>query len=133
VRILGVDDEVKNAELPALALRDGGHEAEFVNGGEAALGRMAGMPFEAVVTDLRMPRMDGLELLRELILQALERAGGNKSQAARLLGLTRRTPHSRMEKHHLRKPGEGVEAGDEDGAAPRGAGAAEPGSEGGAG
>ena len=30
-------------------------------------------------------------LERELILQALERAGGNKSQAARLLGLTRRT------------------------------------------
>ena len=49
-----------------------------------------------------------LEVLeRELILQALERARGNKSQAARLLGLTRRTLYSRMEKHGLRKPGEG--------------------------
>jgi DNA-binding NtrC family response regulator len=72
-------------------------------------------------------------LERELILQALERAGGNKSQAARLLGLTRRTLYSRMEKHGLRKPGEGDEAGDEEGAEPRGAGAAEPGSQGGAG
>jgi DNA-binding NtrC family response regulator len=66
VRVLVVDDEIKNAELTALALRDGGHEAEFVNGGEAALQRMNAAPFEAVVTDLRMPRMDGLELLREL-------------------------------------------------------------------
>ena len=57
----------------------------------------------------RIPE-DGLSLEtleRELILQALERAGGNKSAAARLLGLTRRTLYSRMEKHGLRTPGEG--------------------------
>ena len=46
-------------------------------------------------------------LERELILQALDLARGNKSQAARLLGLTRRTLYSRMEKHDLRRPGEG--------------------------
>ncbi len=46
-------------------------------------------------------------LERELILQALERAAGNKSAAARLLGLTRRTLYSRMEKHGLRVPSEG--------------------------
>jgi two-component system NtrC family response regulator len=51
-------------------------------------------------------------LERELILKALERARGNKSLAARLLGLTRRTLYSRMEKHGLRRPGEG---GDEPG------------------
>src|SRR5262249_12072008 len=43
-------------------------------------------------------------LERELILKALEKAAGNKSQAARLLGLTRRTLYSRMEKHGLRQP-----------------------------
>ncbi len=43
---------------------------------------------------------------KALILQALERAAGNKSRAARLLGLTRRTLYSRMEKHGLRRPGE---------------------------
>jgi len=47
-----------------------------------------------------------LEVLeRELIVRALERARGNKSQAARLLGLTRRTLYSRMERHGLRQPG----------------------------
>jgi len=52
-------------------------------------------------------------LERELILQALELARGNKSQAARLLGLTRRTLYSRMEKHGLREPGAGDEPGDD--------------------
>ncbi len=52
-----------------------------------------------------------LEVLeRELILKALARAAGNKSQAARLLGLTRRTLYSRMDRHGLRAPGEPEEA-----------------------
>ncbi len=54
------------------------------------------------------------DLERELILKALERAKGNKSRAARLLGLTRRTLYSRMEKHGLRRPGEGGDGGDDD-------------------
>jgi len=54
-------------------------------------------------------------LERELILKALEKARGNKSQAARLLGLTRRTLYSRMEKHGLRPAsGAGEEAEGED-------------------
>jgi DNA-binding NtrC family response regulator len=38
---------------------------------------------------------------RELILQALSRAGNNKSKAARLLDLTRAQLRSRLEKHGL--------------------------------
>jgi transcriptional regulator with GAF, ATPase, and Fis domain len=61
-------------------------------------------------------------LERELILRALERAGGNKSQAARLLGLTRRTLYSRMERHGLRQPGGDGEAADDQDDAPADAG-----------
>jgi transcriptional regulator with GAF, ATPase, and Fis domain len=43
---------------------------------------------------------------REMILQALTRAGQNKSKAARLLGLTRAQLRSRIEKHGLAIPGE---------------------------
>jgi len=45
-------------------------------------------------------------LERALIVAALEKAAGNKSRAARLLGLTRRTLYSRMEKHGLRTAGD---------------------------
>ncbi len=41
------------------------------------------------------------ELEKDLIAQAMERSGGNKSAAARLLGLTRRTLGYRLEKHGL--------------------------------
>lgn len=47
---------------------------------------------------------EGIELEaveRELIRQALERSGGNKSQAARLLGLSRDTLRYRLEKYGL--------------------------------
>ncbi len=66
MRVLVVDDEVRNAELTALELRDAGHETEFVNGGAAALRRLEAAGFDAVVTDLRMAPPDGLALLAEV-------------------------------------------------------------------
>jgi DNA-binding NtrC family response regulator len=66
VRVLVVDDEVRNAELTALALGDAGHTAEYVSGSDAALTRLAAAPFDAVVTDLRMKPPDGLALLEEV-------------------------------------------------------------------
>ena len=41
------------------------------------------------------------QLEKELILQALDKSGGNKTKAAKLLGLTRRTLYSRLERHGL--------------------------------
>ncbi|HET9328800.1 MAG TPA: sigma-54 dependent transcriptional regulator [Candidatus Eisenbacteria bacterium] len=66
MRVLVVDDEIKNAELTALELEDAGHEVQFVNGGKPALNRLAAAPFDAVITDLRMPPPDGLALLAEV-------------------------------------------------------------------
>ena len=66
MRVLVVDDEVRNAELTALELRDAGHETEFVNGGAAALRRLEAAAFDAVITDLRMAPPDGLGLLGEV-------------------------------------------------------------------
>lgn len=42
------------------------------------------------------------EVERRLLTLALARSGGNQTQAARLLGLTRRTLQYRMEKYKLR-------------------------------
>ena len=52
-------------------------------------------------------------LERALIVAALEKANGNKSRAARLLGLTRRTLYSRMEKHGLRTVGDAGDDGED--------------------
>ena len=65
MKVLVVDDEVRNAELTALALKDAGHEAAHVNGGAAALKRLEAERFDAVITDLRMAPPDGLALLAE--------------------------------------------------------------------
>ncbi|MBI1799896.1 MAG: sigma-54-dependent Fis family transcriptional regulator [Candidatus Eisenbacteria bacterium] len=65
VKVLVVDDEVRNAELTALALGDAGHDSAFVNGGAAALRRLEAERFDAVVTDLRMAPPDGLSVLDE--------------------------------------------------------------------
>ena len=66
MKVLVVDDEAKNAELVAGELRDAGFEAEFVNGGAAALRRLEAQRFDAVVTDLRMAPPDGLAVLKEV-------------------------------------------------------------------
>ncbi|MGE5381422.1 MAG: helix-turn-helix domain-containing protein, partial [Methylocystaceae bacterium] len=59
-------------------------------------------------TDFRLPD-EGIDLERlekELIFQALEKAGGNQTQAAKLLGISRYTLIYRMEKYGFK----GVEA-----------------------
>ena len=42
------------------------------------------------------------EVERQFIISALKRTGGNKSKAARLLGLSRDTLRYRLEKYQLR-------------------------------
>src|SRR6185369_4380799 len=40
-------------------------EMEFVSSGEEALARLSARPFDVVVSDMRMPKMDGSQLLKE--------------------------------------------------------------------
>jgi putative nucleotidyltransferase with HDIG domain len=64
-RILFVDDEPKILEGIERLLRRQRHEWEmsFVESGDAALSVLADRPFDLIVTDMRMPGMDGAELL----------------------------------------------------------------------
>ena len=62
-RVLIVDDEPSMREMLAIALGDEGWEVHAAQDGEEALAKLAQQPFDVVVSDIRMPGVDGLELL----------------------------------------------------------------------
>ncbi len=64
--ILIVDDDADLREGLAEAVVDLGHEAYAVGSGSAALRTLASHRCDAAFLDLRMPEMDGLELLRRM-------------------------------------------------------------------
>ena len=66
VRVLVVDDNPANRELATLQLEPLGADVSTAESGVAALDRLAAQPFDAVLLDLRMPELEGAEVLRRL-------------------------------------------------------------------
>ncbi len=66
IRVLVADDEKNLRELLLRELGRKGHAAEGVGDGAAALARLKEEPFDVLLLDLRMPGMEGIELLRAL-------------------------------------------------------------------
>ena len=62
-RVLVVDDEPKLARVAAEMLELDGHQVARATGGRQALVELAAAPFDVVITDLRMPEVDGLAVL----------------------------------------------------------------------
>ncbi|HEY8074208.1 MAG TPA: sigma-54 dependent transcriptional regulator, partial [Labilithrix sp.] len=62
-RVLVVDDEPAMAETLAEGLVERGYDAIGVTSSKDAAARLGAEPFDAVVTDLRMPAVSGLALL----------------------------------------------------------------------
>jgi CheY-like chemotaxis protein len=65
-RILVVEDERIIAGLLCDMLTGDGHEVEAVSTGRAALDKLAAGDYDLIVSDLRMPVLDGRGLYREL-------------------------------------------------------------------
>jgi two-component system response regulator HydG len=63
-RVLVVDDKLEMAQMLAEGLSEQGYQAQSVGSGAEALALLPRESFDALVTDLRMPGVDGLELLR---------------------------------------------------------------------
>ena len=63
-RILVADDEPKLGRPLAQTLESEGHSVVRVGGGREAVAQLAAGAFDVVVTDLRMPDVDGLAVLR---------------------------------------------------------------------
>jgi two-component system response regulator MprA len=73
MRILVVDDEPAVRDAVDRALRLDGHEVALAEDGRAALDALAAAPPDALVLDLLMPHVDGLEVCRRL------RAAGDRT------------------------------------------------------
>lgn len=64
--VMVVDDKELMRDSVGTVLARRGHRIVAVSGGHAALARLSERGIDAVVTDLQMPEMDGLELLAEI-------------------------------------------------------------------
>ncbi len=65
-RVLVVDDERANVVLTAIRLRSLGYEVFEASGGEAAIRMLRAMEVDLVLSDVRMPEVDGFELVRRI-------------------------------------------------------------------
>jgi excisionase family DNA binding protein len=64
-RILVVDDEAGIRELLSKTLALAEYEVDLAPGGQEALERLRGFHYDLLITDLKMPGVDGLTLIRE--------------------------------------------------------------------
>jgi len=65
-RILLIEDDPRLAEMVSEYLGEAGFRVSIAGTGRAGLERLAREPFDALVLDLMLPDMDGLEVCREL-------------------------------------------------------------------
>ncbi len=81
MRILIVEDEPRLSQVLAQALREHGYAIDLAHDGEEGLGLAELEPYDALILDVMLPRLDGFELCRRL------RTGGS---AVPILMLTAR-------------------------------------------
>lgn len=69
--ILTVDDSTSVRQMVSFTLKSAGYDVIEATDGQDALKKLATSQVQMILTDLNMPVMDGLELIRQV------RAGGN--------------------------------------------------------
>jgi len=65
-RILVVDDELSMRQFLEILLKKEGHEVVCAADGQEALQSFRNEPYDLVISDIKMPKVDGLELLRRV-------------------------------------------------------------------
>jgi two-component system chemotaxis response regulator CheY len=65
-RFLIVDDSASMRQLVSFTIRDAGYDVVVAENGKDALGRLDNEKVDIVITDLNMPEMDGIELIKKL-------------------------------------------------------------------
>jgi CheY-like chemotaxis protein len=65
-RVLLVDDNHDGLVVRRTLLQEAGYQVQTAGGGEEALGALSSADFDVVVTDYRMPAMNGKELIAHI-------------------------------------------------------------------
>ena len=96
--LLIVDDSTSMRQMVAFALTSGGYNVKEAEDGIAALEVAKTQKFDAVITDVNMPRMDGIELIRQLralpsykftpLLMLTTESGADKKSEGKAAGAT---------------------------------------------
>lgn len=64
--ILVVDDSASIRQVVGIALKGAGYDVVEACDGTDALGKLEGSRFHLIISDVNMPKMDGITLLKEL-------------------------------------------------------------------
>jgi two-component system response regulator AtoC len=67
--ILVADDEPSIRHVLSLVLTEQGYEVRAVSDGEEALKELSARPYDVVISDVRMPKLDGLGLLQRALAE----------------------------------------------------------------
>ena len=65
--VLVADDEASLRHVLTLVLQGQGYEVRAVSNGEEALAELEARDYDAVISDVRMPKVDGLTVLRKAL------------------------------------------------------------------
>ena len=97
-KILAVDDSNSMRQMVAFSLKGAGHDVTEAEDGNVALTIAKTKSFDLVISDVNMPKMDGLTLIKELralpaykftpILMLTTESGDEKKKQGKAAGAT---------------------------------------------
>ena len=96
--IMAVDDSASVRQMVSFTLQQAGYEVVLAVDGRDALAKLNGGAVHLVITDLNMPNLDGIELIRQLradarykftpIIMLTTESQAEKKQAGKAAGAT---------------------------------------------
>lgn len=96
--ILIVDDSASMRQMVSFTLKAAGYQVEEATDGVDALGKAKSAAYNVVITDVNMPRMDGITLIKELralpsykftpLLMLTTESAADKKQEGKTAGAT---------------------------------------------
>jgi len=96
--ILAVDDSASMRQMVSFTLKSAGYDVTEAEDGLQALNIAKGKSFDLVLTDVNMPNMDGISLIKELrtlpsfkftpLLMLTTESGSDKKQQGKAAGAT---------------------------------------------